>query len=238
MWDLSYAIPSLLLLILFVAYYFFLPRVPNRMNRTFIMLLWIEVSTITFNLLSTWLDMNYRLFPVRLVEFVNSLFFALFYLRGYVYFFYFTTVIKDEAYFTKTFSILKRIPLQLCILMAATSPWTRMIFYVDAEGYHSGPYYKILYVEFWFYIALSYLITFACKVSTIQKREKISIFGLIHFYSLVLFSDSFYHRCLLWTPFVFLLLLFYIFRLKIRTFILSEDQECLTTRHSVNILKR
>lgn len=176
MWDLSYAIPSLLLLILFVAYYFFLPRVPNRMNRTFIMLLWIEVSTITFNLLSTWLDMNYRLFPVRLVEFVNSLFFALFYLRGYVYFFYFTTVIKDEAYFTKTFSILKRIPLQLCILMAATSPWTRMIFYVDAEGYHSGPYYKILYVEFWFYIALSYLITFACKVSTIQKREKISIF--------------------------------------------------------------
>ncbi|WP_196802922.1 EAL domain-containing protein [Butyrivibrio sp. AE2015] len=146
------------------------------MNRTFIMLLLIEASMIVFNLLSTWLDMNYRLFPVRLVEFVNSLFFALFYLRGYVYFFYFTTVIKDEAYFTKTFSILKRIPLQLCILMAATSPWTRMIFYVDAEGYHSGPYYKILYVEFWFYIALSYLITFACKVSTIQKREKISIF--------------------------------------------------------------
>lgn len=177
MWDLSYAIPSLLLLALFVGYYFFLPRVPNRMNRTFIMLLLIELCTIVFNLLSTWLDMNYTLFPVRLVEFANAMFFVLFYLRGYVYFLFFTAVLKEERYFRRPFTILKRIPLQLCILMALTSPWTGLIFSVDADGYHSGPYYRILYLEFWFYIALSYLATFINNDRAIQKRERISIFS-------------------------------------------------------------
>ena len=176
MWDLSYAIPSLLLLILFVGYYFFLPRVPNRMNRTFIMLLVIEGSTIVFNLLSSWADMNYSEIPGAAVYFVNAMFFVLFFLRGYVYFLFITVVLKNEFYFSKEFSILKRIPLQLCIFMTIISPWTKLIYYIDQNGYHSGPYYKLLYVEFWLYIMLSFVMLTINSEGRIQRREKVSLY--------------------------------------------------------------
>ena len=176
MWDLSYAIPSLLLLILFVGYYFFLPRVPNRMNRTFVMLLVIEESTIVFNLLSSWADMNYKELPRAAVYFANAVFFVLFFLRGYVYFLFVTVVLKNELYFSKEFSILKRIPLQLCIFMAIISPWTKLIYYIDQDGYHSGPYYKLLYVEFWLYIMLSFVMLTINPEGRIQRREKVSLY--------------------------------------------------------------
>ena len=174
MYDLSYAIPSLLLLILFVGYYFLLPRVPNRMNHTFFMLLLVEVSTIVLNLISSWVDMYYMDYSKEIVAISNALFFCMFYLRGYVFFLFTLSAVKVEEYYTGAFGFLKRIPLQLCMLLAITSPWTRYIFWIGDDGYHSGPYYKVLYLEFWMYILLSVLITIINK-NKIQKREKVSL---------------------------------------------------------------
>lgn len=176
MWDLSYAIPSLLLLILFIGYYFFLPRVPNKMNRTFIMLLLIEVTTIIFNLLSSWVDMHYMDFSKGVVEIINSLFFSLFFLRAYVFFLFTTTVVKADFCNDIYFSMLKRIPLQLSVILALTSPWTGLLYSVDEKGYHSGPYYKVLYLVFWLYIALSIIIVLGEGKHALQKRERISLY--------------------------------------------------------------
>lgn len=174
MYDLSYAIPSLLLLSLFVGYFFLLPRVPNRMNHTFFMLLLVEVSTIVLNLISSWVDMYYMDYSKEIVAISNALFFCMFYLRGYMFFLFTLSAVKVEEYYTGAFGFLKRIPLQLCMLLAITSPWTHYIFWIGDDGYHSGPYYMVLYLEFWMYILLSVLIILINK-NMIQRREKISL---------------------------------------------------------------
>ncbi len=179
MWDMSYAIPSLLLLILFVGYYFSLPRIPNRMNRSFLMLLLIEFTTICFNIFSTWVDMNIDIIPLFIVHFANILFFCLFFLRSYVFFLFAVSAIKVDEYFTKTFGILRRIPLQICVLLAFISPWTGFIYSISDDTYHSGPYYQVLYLEFWFYLLLTYLLVFIYRTN-LSKREQSSIFWCNH----------------------------------------------------------
>ena len=175
MYDLSYAIPSLLLMILFVGHYYSLPRIPNRMNRHFLMLITIECATIVSSIFSSWVDNNYLDFPVSFVYLANIVFFIMFYLRPYAFFSFVLSLLKEEKYYSRAFTILKRIPLQLCMLLAATTSFTGLIFTIDEAGYHSGPYYNILYLEFWFYVIVSSLIAYVNRAALQQKREKLSI---------------------------------------------------------------
>lgn len=52
MWNTSFVLPSLLVLVILLAYYFFRPRLANRMNKAFLILIVTDVATILTDVLA------------------------------------------------------------------------------------------------------------------------------------------------------------------------------------------
>ena len=64
MWNTDFVYPSLLVLAVLLAFYFFRPRLPNRLNRTFLYLIISDIATIFTDLLATRADNEYQSLPL------------------------------------------------------------------------------------------------------------------------------------------------------------------------------
>ena len=101
----SFLVPSMLILIVIMGYYFFRPRLPIRLNRAFLAILVIHISTELFESLSCRLDETWPEHSLLLLWSVKTLYFVFSYIRPYM-FFVFTVSIMDAK-------ILKRSPLYI-----------------------------------------------------------------------------------------------------------------------------
>ena len=181
-WDFSYAIPSLLVLVVIAGYYFALPRVPIRINRVFLYLLFTELLVIMADIISSWVDMNYDVFPLGIVHFVNVAYFSLFYLRAYFFFFFTVTVLRLVSANRILLNGIFQIPAFIGILFSILSPFTGWLYTIEGDGFHAGPLYNSLYLVFWLYIVFSYSTFFSPNYRQKRDREKTSLL----FYNLIL----------------------------------------------------
>ena len=184
MWSYSFAIPSLLILGLLLLFYFSLPRLHIRMNRAFLTILVVESLVIVMDILASWADSNIDMLPLIFVDILNVLYFALFFIRAGVVFFYTASVLRVLELERSKWVILIYVPIILCILITVLSPAFGFIYHIESNGYHSGPWYNLLYYCFWFYlIACMYCwIRFGRKLK--RNREK---YGLL-LYILILMA--------------------------------------------------
>ena len=182
MWNYSYVTPSLLILVVFLGYYFMLPRIPIKLNRTYVKLVCVEVLVMLLDIISTWACMNYENLPIWLLYSLNAAYFVVFYLRGYMFFLFTLTVLR-----VMDLSLGKRILIQLPALIASilaiSSPLTKLIFYFDENGYNSGVLYNILYVVFAIYLILSFAVAIANKSKMRRRRE----FNSCIWYNIIIF---------------------------------------------------
>lgn len=164
MWNYNFVIPSILVLLIFMLYYFIRPRLPIRMNYTFLNLLMVDIFTILFDFVSSKADEAHLRFSVPLLYFLNLGYFV-FYLARIFWFYLFTLDVLNLHGKPRRW-IYQLTPLVFAFseLVTLSSPITHAVFSIDAEGYHRGPLYNILYVCSFFYIfaALVMLITY-CK---------------------------------------------------------------------------
>jgi EAL domain-containing protein (putative c-di-GMP-specific phosphodiesterase class I) len=164
MWNYNFVIPSILVLLIFMLYYFIRPRLPIRMNYTFLNLLMVDIFTILFDFVSSKADEAHLRFSVPLLYFLNLGFFV-FYLARIFWFYLFTLdVLNLHGKPHRWIYQLTPLVFAFSELVTLSSPITHAVFSIDAEGYHRGPLYNILYVCSFFYIfaALVMLITY-CK---------------------------------------------------------------------------
>ena len=56
MWNTDFVFPSLLVLAVLLLFYFLRPRLPNRLNKAFLMLAISDIATILTDLLATEAD--------------------------------------------------------------------------------------------------------------------------------------------------------------------------------------
>ncbi len=157
MWDLSFMISGTLMLGLLLINFFSQKKLPIRINRSFVVLLVVSFVTIILNLIASWECNYYQFFSSASLYFLNVAFFAAFLFRAYC-FYAFTSVIfhvneKDHPLFT----ILLACPLILCGLVVLSSPFTKAIFYIDANGYQEGKYFQLTTIVSLFYVALSFI---------------------------------------------------------------------------------
>lgn len=177
MWNYTYAIPSLMVLVVLLLYYFALPRIPIKMNRLFIGILGVESVVMFTDIMASYMDEEYTSFPLLLVFFVNALYFISFYSRGYLFYAFMSTLIKIDDKEDRWFKWVARLPYIICSFMAIASYYTGWVFSIDEKGYHSGPFYGILYYCFYFYLFLS-LTTLILFWNNIKSfRDKLSIIG-------------------------------------------------------------
>lgn len=176
MWNYTYVIPTLLVLALFVLYFVTLPRIRIRMNRTFIRLILIECTVMISDIISTWADMNHKDFSFFTLYFLNSLYFIAFFARAF-YFFVFTASVLKLRFFRSSVKIaLSNVPFFIASLIVLFTPITRWFYYMDQDGYHNGPLYNLLYVEFWVYLAMSFYAIFTRADFVRKKKEYQGVF--------------------------------------------------------------
>ena len=152
MWNYSFTFPSALILLILAGYYFRRPRLPLQMNKTFLTLLCIDAMTLLTDYVSTRLDENWTEFSIEAGYTMNLAFFVFYLARIYWFFLFYLDVLENHVSLPRWVRRLSPAVFLLSELVALSSPLTHAVFSFDAEGYHSGPLYQVLYVCFFFYL--------------------------------------------------------------------------------------
>ena len=162
MWNYSYILPSTMILLIFLAYYFLRPRLPLRMNTAFVLLLLADLFTILMDYISSRMDENFMAYSIPALYLVNMGFFVGFVFRTYLFTRFTFTVLENYK------------PVRIVLLHAATglfiisellvfsSPISHGIFYIDEGGYHSGSAYIYLTYMSFLFMLLSLLMILCC----------------------------------------------------------------------------
>ncbi len=152
MWNYSFTMPSAMILLILVIFYFRRPRMPIRMNITFLELLFIHTMTLVTDYMSSRVDETFTLYPAAYVYSLNLVFFVFFLARIYWFFLFTLDILGNHAPLPGRLRKAAPLVFILSELTALSSPFTNAVFFMDARGYHPGRYYGVLYVCFFFYL--------------------------------------------------------------------------------------
>ena len=181
MWNYSFILPSAMIMLLLTIYYFRRPRLPLHMNKIFLSLLLIDAMTLLVDYVATRLDENWTEFSLAAGYSVNLAFFALYLARIYWFFLFFLDIFENHVRLPGWIRRFGPAVFVLSELIAFSSPVTHAVFSFDAEGYHGGPLYPVLYVCFFFYlIAGAALLFFYRRQLPMPVRSGLSgVIGLL-----------------------------------------------------------
>ncbi len=179
MWNFSFVFPTLLILTIILIYYYMLPHLDIRRNRVFIHITEAEAFVIVFDIISSLADNHYQSLPLSLTSIFNALFFAGFFFRSYLFFIFTVSVLGYSPKDNRILAFISRVPFYFSLVISMLSPIFGWIYYIDSDGYHSGPLYSLLYYVSLFYIAASF-ISFLYKKDVLEnKRDR---------YTMILFN--------------------------------------------------
>ena len=181
-WNYSFTVPCALIMLTLVIFYFSRPHLPIRRSRTFLSLLILQLLVMVFDVASSLADEHYSQVPDAALYFLNTAFFVLFLARIF-WFFLFTAVIVRMH--SRRFLLVAAIPLVAAVVIALSSPLSGAVFYLEDGAYRSGPFYYILYVCFFFYIALSMGLA-----AVLRNRMRKTEFAGAILYNLVLIAGN------------------------------------------------
>ena len=181
MWNYSFTFPSALILLILAGYYFRRPRLPLQMNKTFLTLLCIDAMTLLTDYVSTRLDENWTEFSIEAGYTMNLAFFVFYLARIYWFFLFYLDVLEHHVRLPRWVRRLSPAVFLLSELVALSSPLTHAVFSFDAEGYHSGPLYQVLYVCFFFYLiaAAALLLRYRRSLPTLVGAGLSGINGIL-----------------------------------------------------------
>ena len=158
MWNTDFVFPSLLVLAVLLLFYFLRPRLPNRLNKAFLVLVITDIVTIITDILATKADDHYQSLPIPLVSLLNLLYFAAFVARSLAFFRLAIVLLKlDNPGFSG-----KKYLMYLVFLVSEaivlSSPLTGAVYSVDSTGYHRGPLYTVLAVNSFFFLIMGIIL--------------------------------------------------------------------------------
>ncbi len=175
MWSFSFVVPTLMILIIILAFYFTLPRLPINKNRYFVTMILIEVFTVIMNMISSYVDNNYRQYSVGLVNIVNMLYFLSYFARALIIYEFTAGVLGVTLGKSKVIKYILRIPFYFSMVLTLLSMFWNIIYYVDENGYHVGEMYILLYYCGFFYVLMSFLAVSRYHKRLSGRREKYSM---------------------------------------------------------------
>ena len=152
----SFLIPSLLILVLIMGYYFFRPRLPIRLNRSFLAILTIDICTEIFEAISSRLHETCSEHAPLFLWLFGVLFFFFYFSRAYMFFVFTISILDARGISRSRLHVFTPVVYYFCALLALTSPFTGWLFRVE-NGYQKGPVYFLFYVCCVAYILFSQL---------------------------------------------------------------------------------
>ena len=175
---------GVILLFVFTFHYFSKPRLPIRVNTTFLHLLAVELGVMLTELASVMFNKNYKSVPVELTYFFNLLFFVVYMLRAYLFFIFTTDALGHKFKSAKQMRWICAVPLIVCSLILLINPGGR-VFSIEGDGYRDGALFLLIPVCSFFYTVSS------CVLSIIDRKKlkKIEFTG-IFLANVVLFTGT------------------------------------------------
>ena len=167
----SFLIPSLLILILIMGYYFFRPRLPIRLNRSFLAILTIDICTEIFEAVSSRLNETWTEHASWLLWLFGVLFFFFYFSRAYMFFVFTISILDARGIGRSKLHVFAPVIYYLCALIALSSPFTGWLFRVES-GYQTGPLYFLLYGCCVAYILFS-------ELAVIRHRKELTTHEII-----------------------------------------------------------
>lgn len=159
MWNYSFTLPSAMILFVLTVFYLRRSQIPIRMNRIFLALMIIQIVTLMADYLSSRVDEEYMDYSLALGYGVNLLFFVAFLARIYCFYLFVLNALENYCSVSRKITLFSPLMLVVAECVALSSPVTHAVFSMDAEGYHRGALYVILYVcSFSYLTAAFYLI--------------------------------------------------------------------------------
>ena len=168
----SFTVPSLLILIIIAGYFFLRPRLQIRLNRAFLALLAIDIGTVLFDYVSSRMDENWMHHGTTALWIANLLFFIFYLTRVYLFYVFTVSVLDTRGAVRSRLSAWAPAVYFACFLVAVSSPVTHWLFRIDADGYHAGPLYFLMYVCSGAYLLFS-------MIAILRSRRNLLVSELI-----------------------------------------------------------
>ena len=176
MWDYTLVLPSVLVMAIFACYYFARPRLPIRLNRTFLCLLAATALTTMLDVLGSYLSEHYASYPAELVRIAGVLYFSFFVICPFLFYRFTLEALHRRTRRNSAAAWLFGIVVIVSLGLIVSSPWTELVFIIDETGYHYGPLYNSIHVCYLFYLLLSVLLAFRSR-ARLSRYEFISVLG-------------------------------------------------------------
>ena len=140
----SFIVPSVLVLLVIMGYYFFRPRLPIRLNRAFLAILVIDICTELFECISFRLNETWPEHAPALLWVINMLFFVFAFIRPFMFFVFTVSVLDARVLLRSSLHVLAPIVYIPSVIIALTTPLTHWLFWIE-DGFRQGPLYWTLY---------------------------------------------------------------------------------------------
>ncbi len=167
MWNYNLVLPELVISATFFIFYFSQPRIPLKINKSFLFVLIIDTLTIVTDVGSSLCLEFFSTLPPLLLRIENIVFFLLFLVR-IICFASFTKLLINKNIKNSIVDKLLYLWLFLIVVIAVIANlFTDIIFCISDNGeYSQGPFYFLLYICAFYYVSLSI-------IQTIISRKKI-----------------------------------------------------------------
>ncbi len=169
----SFMIPSMLVLLVVMGYYFFRPRLPIRLNRSFLAVLVIDICTELLECISARLNETWALHAPLLLWIINLLFCIFFFTRAYMFFVFTISVLDARGIVRSRLHAYVPAVYFSCVAAALLTPLTHWLFCIS-RGFHAGPLYWLLYACCGCYIIFSLIAVYRHR-GQLTLHEKISL---------------------------------------------------------------
>ncbi len=181
MWNYNYILTSLLVLLVLLCHYLAMPRANIRINRTFIQLVNVQLGTLLFDLFSSRVDEDFAFIPAYWLYILNMAFFVFYLARAFWFYRITCDILHIRPEKEPRKGLLVASVFGVSELIALSSFFTGAVFRIGEMGYERGPAYSVLYVCWYFYLALSFVLIFRYR-SRLSGYELFSVLG----YNLIL----------------------------------------------------
>ena len=167
MWNYSLVLPDFVIICTFFVFYFMQPRLPIRVNKAFLIILFIDIITIISDVSSTICLEHASNFPPFILRLQNTIYFILF-VQRIICFFMFTIAIVGKPPRKSFLSIaLDLAPFFILNIIILLNLFINTIFCISKTGeYSQGPLHFLIYICAFYYVSLSILYTVVYRKQT------------------------------------------------------------------------
>ena len=134
----SFILPSILIQLVIMGYYFFRPRLPIRLNRAFLAILVIDIGMELFDCVSALMNETWSVYSPALLTAVYMLYYIFFFSHCYMFFVFTVSILDSRVLVRSKLNVLAPIVYIPCIAVALTTPLTGWLFRAD-QGFRPGP---------------------------------------------------------------------------------------------------